>query len=394
MTGRASAAARACFPELEAVDAFLHDSHAGRIRAVASVAAERIAVRPESSDDDAARHEARELLTVLAEAGALDPIREQDLRLCCLVRESLGAASPLADAVFALQALGTTPILLAGDDDLRARFADVALAGRAIAAFAMTEPDAGSDVASMTTSARRDGDGWVLSGTKTFISNAGIADFYIVFASTDPEAGGRGITAFVVPADTPGFRFVRPLLMASPHPLGEIAFEECRIPDSHRLGAEGGGLKLGLATLDRLRATVAAAACGMGRRALEEAVDHARSRRQFGRPLVDFQLVQEKLARMSMRLDASRLLTYRAARAKDGGKERVPRETAAAKAFATESAQLIVDDAVQVLGGRGVLADHPVDRLYRSVRALRIYEGTTEVQHLILAGELLKERAE
>jgi acyl-CoA dehydrogenase len=392
VTDRPTAAFRACFPELPPVEAFLHDSHAARIADIAGVVAERIAPRPESPSDDAARSEARGLLGVLAESGALEAIREQDLRLCCLVRESLGAASPLADAVFALQALGTTPILLGGDDDQRRRFAEPALAGRAIAAFAMTEPDAGSDVASMSTSAVRDGSDWVLEGTKTFISNAGIADFYTVFASTDRTARGRGITAFVVPADAPGFRFVRPLVMASPHPLGEIAFEACRIPDANRLGPEGGGFKLGLATLDRLRSTVAAAACGMGRRALEEAIDHAKTRRQFDRPIAEFQLVQEKLARMSMQLDASRLLTYRAARAKDGGAERVTREAAAAKAFATEAAQRIVDDAVQILGGRGVMADHPVDRLYRSVRSLRIYEGTTEVQHLILAGELLKER--
>ncbi|MBZ0266670.1 acyl-CoA dehydrogenase, partial [bacterium] len=226
---------------------------------------------------------------------------------------------------------------------------------------------------------------------KLFISNAGIADFYVVFASSSPGRGAKGITAFVVPAEATGLRYVRPLVMSSPHPLGEIAFEGCRIPDEWRLGDEGTGFRLGLSTLDRLRATVAAAACGMGRRALDEAMAHVTTRRQFGQPLSEFQLVQEKLARMATELDAARLLTYRAAARLDGGAERVTVEAAMAKAYATEAAQRIVDDAVQLLGGRGVIADHPVDRLYRSVRALRIYEGTTEVQHLIIAGALLRE---
>jgi acyl-CoA dehydrogenase len=259
-----------------------------------------------------------------------------------------------------------------------------------MASFAMTEPDAGSDVAALGTTAQRDGDDYVLSGTKTFISNAGIADFYTVFATTDAAKRDKGIGCFVVPADTPGLRFVRPLVLSSPHPLGEIAFERARIPGTCRLDAEGEGFKLGLGTLDRLRATVGAAACGMATRALEEALAHAKSRRQFGKPLAEFQLIQEKLARMATDLTAARLLVYRAAWEKDRGAPRVTLEAAMAKAFATEAAQRIVDDAVQILGGRGVLADHPVDRLYRSVRALRIYEGTTEIQHLIIAGHLVK----
>jgi acyl-CoA dehydrogenase len=257
-------------------------------------------------------------------------------------------------------------------------------------AFAMTEPEAGSDAAGIATVARRTSDGWVLSGRKTFISNAGIADFYVVFASTDPAAGAKGLSCLVVPADTPGLRFAGAQVLSSPHPLGEIVFDECRVPADHLLGSEGRGLALGLRTLDRLRATVGAAACGMAARALDEALTHARARRQFGRPLADFQLVQEKLARMATDLAAARLLVYRAAASADAGAESVTLEAAMAKAFATEAAQRIVDDAVQILGGRGVLADHPVDRLYRSVRALRIYEGTTEIQHLIIAGQLLK----
>jgi acyl-CoA dehydrogenase len=245
----------------------------------------------------------------------------------------------------------------------------------------------------MATSARRDGSSYVLSGSKTFISNAGIADFYTVFASTDRAAGAKGISCFVVPADAPGLRFVRAQVLSAPHPLGEIAFEDCRVPAENRLGEEGKGFALGLKTLDRLRATVGAAACGMAARALSEAVAHARGRRQFGKPLAEFQLVQEKLARMLIDLTAARLLVYRAAFEADGGAERVTLEAAMAKAYATEAAQRIIDDAVQILGGTGVLASHPVDRLYRSVRALRIYEGTTEIQHLVIAGRLLEDGA-
>ncbi len=255
----------------------------------------------------------------------------------------------------------------------------------------MTEPEAGSDVASLATSARRDGESYVLNGQKTLISNAGIADFYTVFASTDASKGSKGISCFVIAADTPGLEFVRPLVMSAPHPLGDIAFVDCRVPRTAMLGAEGEGFKLGMATLDRLRSTVAAAACGMAGRALQEALDHATQRKQFGTQIAEFQLIQEKLARMATDLMAARLLVYRAVWAKDAGAERVTIEAAMAKAFATEAAQRIVDDAVQILGGRGVLANSPVDRLYRSVRALRIYEGTTEMQHLIIAGQLIKQ---
>ena len=376
--------------DLHAVRAFLEPRHLERARALASACHERIAPLAEPPNDDAARRQARELLAVLG-GEWFAPIGEQDLRLCAIERELLAAASPLADAVFALQALGGMPLVLAGSEAQRRRWLMPAVEGTLMAAFAMTEPEAGSDVAAMGTTARRDGDGYVVSGQKTFISNAGIADFYVVFASTDAGAGRRGISCFVVPADAKGFRFVAPQVMSAPHPLGEIAFDECRVPADHRVGAEGEGYRLGLATLDRLRPTVAAAACGMASRALAEALTHARSRRQFGRPIGGFQLVQEKLARMATDLTAARLLAYRAAWERDHGAERITVEAAMAKAFATEAAQRIVDDAVQILGGRGVLADHPVDRLYRSVRALRIYEGTTEIQHLIIAGALLEE---
>jgi len=378
-------------PDPRAIRAFLDDAHADFAAAVGAWAVRELGTRPEPADDAAARIEARVLLVAMGEGGWLEPIRSADWRACCLAREALAAASPLADAVFALQALSVVPLQLGDNDAMRERWLDDAIAGRAMGAFAMTEREAGTDVAAMTTTARREGDHYVLNGRKAFISNAGIADFYNVFATTDPAAGGKGISCFVVPADTRGFRFERALVLSSPHPLGEIAFDDCRVPATHRLGEEGKGLALGLKTLDRLRPTVGAAACGMGARALAEALAHARTRRQFGKPIAEFQLVQEKLARMATDLDAARLLVYRAAWQADGG---IPRNTLAAamaKSFATEAAQRIVDDAVQVLGGTGVLASHPVDRLYRSVRALRIYEGTTEIQHLVIAAQLLAE---
>ena len=372
------------------IRAFLDDKHVALAERVTEFATRLLEPLAEPADDAAARQQARDLLAKLGAAGWFQPIRDQDWRACCLIREALGATSPLADAVFALQALGVVPMLLSSNDATRQRWLEPATAGRAMASFAMTEPQAGSDVASLGTKAERDGDSYVLSGTKTFISNAGIADFYTVFATTDGAKRDKGIACFVVPADTPGLRFVRPLLLSAPHPLGEIAFQKARVPADCRLDKEGEGFKLGLATLDRVRATVGAAACGMAARALSEALAHAKSRQQFGRRLADFQLIQEKLARMATELTAARRLVYRAAWEKDRGAPRVTLEAAMAKSYATEAAQRIVDDAVQILGGKGVLADNPVDRLYRSVRALRIYEGTTEIQHLIIAGQLVK----
>jgi len=381
-------------PDTHAVRAFLAPGHAEWAGTATAFASRVLRGRPHAADDDSARLEARELLGLMGEAGLFAPIGKLDLRACCLTREAVAAASPLADAVFALQGLGITPLLIAAGDELRERWAAPALKGEVMSAFAMTEPDAGTDVASMTTRAVRDGDDWVLTGTKHLISNAGIADYYIVFASTDPEAGSRGISAFLVPAEAPGLRCGEAQIMSAPHPLGEILLEECRVPGSHLVGEEGHGFKVGMATLDQLRPTVGAAACGMAARALEEALDHATTRQQFGKPLSSFQLIQEKLGRMAIDLSAARMLVYRAAYEKDMGAERITTEAAIAKAFATEAAQRIVDDAVQIVGGRGVLASHPVDHLYRSVRALRIYEGTTEIQHLIIAGALVADTQE
>ncbi|HXO20634.1 MAG TPA: acyl-CoA dehydrogenase family protein [Thermoanaerobaculia bacterium] len=395
-------------PDTALVRAFLDDRHLALATEVEAFAARAVAPLPPPADDAAARRQARQLLALLGAEGWLGyavPAAwggrwpETDLRACCLLREALAAASPLADAVFALQCLGSMPLALAGSEAQRGRWLPEIAAGRAMAAFAMTEPEAGSDVSAMATRARRarhEDDGYVLDGRKVFISNAGIADLYTVFASTSPEDGRRGLSCFLVAAGSPGLSFVGPQILSSPHPLGEIAFAECRVATGDRVGEEGEGFSLGMRTLDRLRPTVAAAACGMAARALAEATAHALARRQFGRALADFQITQQKLAVMATDLAAARLLVYRAAWQGDtqgAGSERASVPAAMAKAFATEAAQRIVDAALQILGGRGALADHPVERLYRSVRALRIYEGTTEIQHLIIARHLLKEGA-
>ncbi|MFN2432816.1 MAG: acyl-CoA dehydrogenase family protein [Gemmatimonadota bacterium] len=372
------------------VRAFLDERHRDLVTRVEGFVRREIEPLPSPGDDAAARVQARDILQELGSGGWLAPILETDLRACVLIREALAAASPLADSVFALQALGSTPIVLAASPELKERWLPAMARGDAMAAFAMTEAEAGSDLAAIATRARRDGNGYVLDGAKTLISNAGIADFYVVFATTDPKRGKKGISCFVVAGDAPGLRFAGAQVLSAPHPLGEIALEGCRVPAASRLGEEGRGLAIGLATLDLLRSTVAAAACGMAARALAEAIDHARGRTQFGQPLADFQLTQAKLARMATDLAAARLLTYRAAWEKDTGAERITLESAMAKVFATEAAQRIVDDAVQILGGLGVLAAQPVDRLYRAVRALRIYEGTTEIQWLVIAQQLLR----
>ncbi len=378
-------------PDTRLIRTFLEPQHGSLAERAGNLAMGEIAQRPEPVEDADARREARALLGLLGAGGWLQPIFDLDLRGCCLMREALGEASPLADAVFALQGLGTTPILLGGTQAQKDRWLGPIAEGKVMTAFAMTEPQAGSDVAGIATTARHEGSGYVLAGVKTLISNAGIADLYIVFASTDRAKGTKGISCFMVPADRLGLRFRGPQVLSAPHPLGEIAFEDCRVPADALLGTEGKGYGLGLATLDRLRPTVAAAACGMAARALREALAHVKQRQQFGKALAEFQLVQQKLARMATDLAAARLLTYRAAYEKDKGQERITTESAMAKSFATEMGQRVVDDAVQLIGGRGVLASHPVDRLYRAVRALRIYEGTTEIQQLIIAGEMLRE---
>jgi acyl-CoA dehydrogenase len=330
---------------------------------------------------DAAAHG---VLSLFVAGGGTDG-RKPDLRALCLAREAIAGASAFADSVFAVHGLGTFPIALAGEATLRTRYLRGALDGTAIGAFAVTESEAGSDPAGMETRARRDGDAYVIDGGKTLISNAGLATFYVVFARTDPDAGRKGISAFVVDADTPGFRVVRQIALMASHPIGELAFEACRVPLSHRLGADGEGLKIALTTLDFFRSSVGAAACGMAQRALDEAVGRAAARRQFGTRVADFQMTRAAIADMAMELDAARLLVYRAAWTKDRGATRVTREAAMAKLYATEAAQRIIDRAVQIHGGIGVQRGVVVERLYREIRALRIYEGTSEIQRLIIA---------
>lgn len=328
-----------------------------------------------------------------ADGGAL---AEFDARAICLVRETLAWWDGLADFAFAMQGLGSGALSLAAGEDLRARYLPRVAAGEAIAAFALSEPEAGSDVAAMTTTARRAGQDYVLEGTKTWISNGGIADFYCVFARTSPgerrpdgTTGANGISAFVVEPDDPGFEIEARIDVIAPHPLATLRFNACRIPASRRIGAENDGFKIAMRTLDIFRSSVAAAATGFAQRALHEAMQQARSRSMFGRVLGDFQLTQAALADMATGVESARLLTYRAAWLRDRG-DSVTRAAAMAKLSATESAQFVVDRALQMFGGRGVTQGEVVERLYREIRALRIYEGASEVQKLIIARELLK----
>lgn len=315
--------------------------------------------------------------------------RAIDTRAICLIRETLARHSGLADFAFAMQGLGSGAISLDGTPEQQARYLPRVAAGEAIAAFALSEPEAGSDVAAMACSARLDGDNYVLEGEKTWISNGGIADSYVVFARTGEAPGARGITAFIVDADAPGFEIAERINVIAPHPLARLRFNSCRIPASQRLGEAGQGFKLAMRTLDVFRTSVAAAALGFGRRAFAEGLQRAKSRKMFGGVLADFQLTQAKLAQMATTLDSAALLTYRAAWQRDQG-QNVTREAAMAKMVATEGAQEVIDAALQLHGGLGVVSEQPVERLYREIRALRIYEGATEVQQLIIGRELLK----
>jgi acyl-CoA dehydrogenase len=331
-----------------------------------------------------ARADLLRLLVPRAYGGVSDT---PELRAVCLTRERLAAASAVADSVFAVDGLGAYPVLLAGSDDLKRRYLPRVGDGSAVGAFAITETGAGSDMRAIATRAARDGAHYVLDGVKTFISNAGIADFYVLFARTSDDPR-RGLSAFVVDADAVGA--VRPIALLAPHPIGEVAFDGCRVPASARLGAEGDGLKIAHATLDFFRASVGAAACGLAARALAESRARVFARRQFGAALAEFQATKMAIADMATELDGARLLVYRAAWMKDRGTERVTREASMAKLFATEAAQRIVDRAVQLHGGLGVVRGVVVERLYREVRALRIYEGTSEIQRLVIADHVLK----
>ncbi|WP_338758384.1 acyl-CoA dehydrogenase family protein [Massilia sp. METH4] len=312
-----------------------------------------------------------------------------DTRALCLIRETLARHEGLADFAFAMQGLGAGAISLFGSAAQKEAYLPRVARGAAIAAFALSEPQAGSDVAAMACAAVRDGDHYVLDGEKTWISNGGIADFYVVFARTGEAPGARGISAFVVDADAPGLSIAERLHVIAPHPLARLRFDACRIPAAALIGEAGQGFKVAMATLDVFRTSVAAAALGFARRALDEALERATSRGMFGGVLADFQLTQAKLAQMATGIDAAALLTYRAAWLRDAG-SKVTKEAAMAKMTATETAQQVIDAAVQMFGGQGVASGAMVERLYREIRALRIYEGATEVQQLIIARELLR----
>ncbi|HXT09228.1 MAG TPA: acyl-CoA dehydrogenase family protein [Roseiarcus sp.] len=315
-----------------------------------------------------------------------------DSRAVCLARETLAWRDGLADFAFAMQGLGSGALAIAGSPELRALVLPKARSGEWLAAFALSEKEAGSDVAALACAARRDGDAYVIDGEKTWISNGGIADFYTLFARTGEAPGARGLSAFVVFPSDPGFSIAERIDVIAPHPLATLRFEQCRIPASRRLGAPGEGFKIAMRTLDIFRASVAAAALGFARRALDESLHHARTRKMFGGALADLQLTQAAIGDMATDIDAAALLTYRAAWRRDVRKLPTTREAAMAKMTATETAQRVIDRAVQMFGGRGVRRGEIVESLYREIRALRIYEGATEVQKLIVARDVLKSR--
>lgn len=319
-----------------------------------------------------------------AQAGA-----KHDVRTLCLIRETIGRHSALAEFAFAMQGLGSSAIALAGSDAQKRAFLPGVRAGELIPAFALTEVESGSDLASVATTAVRDGDAFVLNGGKKWISNAGIADFYVVLARTGEAPGAKGLSLFVVDAATPGLRVTERLATIAPHPLGTLEFKDCRVPADRLVGRAGEGFKITMAALDVFRTTVGAAALGFSRRALDEAVARTTSRQLFGAPLAAMQATQAKLADMAVAIDASALLVYRAAWTKDIGAERVTREASMAKYYSTEAAQRVIDSAVQLCGALGVLSGHPVESLYREIRALRIYEGASEVQQQIIARAVL-----
>lgn len=336
----------------------------------------------------------RKLVMDLADAGwlrhcvpaAWGGSRESlDVRSIAMSREILAYHCGLADFSFAMQGLGSGAISLAGNDAQRERYLPAVASGRSIAAFALSEANAGSDVAALQTTAELSGGEYVLNGEKTWISNGGIADFYCVFARSEAAPGAKGLSAFIVDAQTPGLSIAERIDTIAPHPLATLRFENCRIPASARIGAPGRGFRIAMATLDVFRTTVAAAALGFARRALDEAISHTSQRELFGAPLSALQMTQASIAEMALEVDTSALLVYRSAWAKDCYQERVTREAAMAKLHATEAAQRVIDRAVQLFGGKGVTKGHIAESLYREIRALRIYEGASEVQKVIIA---------
>ncbi|MGZ5177492.1 MAG: acyl-CoA dehydrogenase family protein [Burkholderiales bacterium] len=350
----------------------------------------------ESGENDVERT-TRSLAASLGTAGWLrylvpadwgGPLPAIDVRSLCLIRETLAFHSGIADCAFAIQGLGSAPVTLFGTDELRKKYLSGVVAGTRLGAFALSEPESGSDVAGLRTTARRDGSGYVLDGAKSWISNAGIADHYVVFVRTG-EPGAKGLSAFVVDAGTQGLEITERPEIIAPHVIGTVALRNCRVTASSMLGEPGDGFKIAMSTLDIFRATVGAAALGFARRALHEAVSRVRERVVFGRKLAQFQATQMRLSDMAVDVDASALLVYRAAWAKDTQSHRITRESAMAKLHATEVAQRVIDNAVQLFGGLGVTVGSVVERLYREIRPLRIYEGTSEIQKIIIATQLV-----
>ncbi|WP_417810811.1 acyl-CoA dehydrogenase family protein [Thalassospira alkalitolerans] len=342
----------------------------------------------------------RDLVSRLNEGGwlkhaAIDPDMagaKLDVRSLCLIRETLARYDGLADFSFAMQGLGSGAVSLFGTSAQRGDILHKVRSGKAIAAFALTEPQSGSDVANIALDARTDGSDYILNGEKTWISNGGIADFYCVFARTGEAPGAKGLSAFLVPADAPGLEIAERLETIAPHPLARLKFTDCRIPASALIGLPGEGFKIAMSVLDVFRSTVAAAALGFARRALDETIARVQSRELFGAPLFDLQMVQGHVADMALDVDASALLVYRAAWLKDSGAARVSREAAMAKLYATDHAQTVIDKAVQIHGGDGVRSGHIVETLYREIRALRIYEGASDVQKIIIARQTLAQK--
>lgn len=371
---------------------FFEERHRELAGALEGWAAENL-VSVDHFDTDTA---CRQIVTMLGEAGflthsAVDPAGGAglDVRSLCLIRETLARHDGLADFAFAMQGLGTGAISLFGTDAQKSEWLSQTRAGKAISAFALTEPQSGSDVANSTMTATRDGDDYVLNGEKTWISNGGIADVYTLFARTGEAPGAKGLSAFVIPADLPGFEVVERLDTIAPHPLATLRFTDCRIPASTMLGAPGQGFRIAMSVLDVFRSTVAAAALGFARRALDEALARVTARHVQGAPLFDLQMVQGHIADMALDVDAAALLVYRAAWAKDSGAPRVTREAAMAKLFSTDQAQQVIDKAVQLHGGDGVKSGETVEKLYREIRALRIYEGASDVQRVVIARQTL-----
>ena len=371
---------------------FFEDHHRALAAQLEDWATDKLASVDHSDTDTACRY----LVTQLGQAGILnhsatDPAdpRSLDVRSLCVIRETLARHDGLADFAFAMQGLGTGAISLFGSDTQKFEWLSRTRTGEAISAFALTEPQSGSDVANSTMTATEDGNDFVLNGEKTWISNGGIADVYTLFARTGEAPGARGLSAFILPSGLPGFEIVERLETIAPHPLATLRFTDCRIPKSALLGERGDGFKIAMSVLDVFRSTVAAAALGFARRALDEALNRVSTRQVMGTQLFDLQMVQGHIADMALDVDAAALLVYRAAWTKDSGAPRVTREAAMAKLFATDQAQQVIDKAVQLHGGDGVKSDEPVERLYREIRALRIYEGASDVQRVVIARQTM-----